>query len=93
MPTTLIWHKKLKDLKKAIKVEFLVNMNITQKGGVIHWTHHDPQRKHIDGWLKYKEKYINDIFPFIMILFVCSQSACKRQFLTRDFHLGRTLAK
>ena len=24
-----------------------------EKGGVIHWTHHDPQRKHVAGWLKH----------------------------------------
>jgi len=23
---------------------------------VIHWTHHDPQGKHINGWLKYQGK-------------------------------------
>jgi hypothetical protein len=28
----------------------------SNQGGVIHWTHHDPSRRHEDGWLKHDGK-------------------------------------
>ncbi|UOO80825.1 DUF3465 domain-containing protein [Uruburuella testudinis] len=44
---------KIKGLKKGDAVEFYGEYEWSQQGGVIHWTHHDPQHRHIDGWLKH----------------------------------------
>ncbi|WP_109440272.1 DUF3465 domain-containing protein [Acinetobacter haemolyticus] len=47
---------RIEGLQKGETVEFYGVYEYNNKGGVIHWTHHDPRRKHIDGWLKYKGK-------------------------------------
>ncbi|MDR7015259.1 DUF3465 domain-containing protein [Acinetobacter sp. 3657] len=57
--TVLIAHNidlapRIEGLQKGEMVEFYGVYEYNNKGGVIHWTHHDPRRKHIDGWLKYK---------------------------------------
>ncbi|WP_373796676.1 DUF3465 domain-containing protein [Neisseria dentiae] len=45
--------QKIKGLKKGDTVEFYGEYEWSQQGGVIHWTHHDPQGRHADGWLKH----------------------------------------
>ncbi|QEY26033.1 DUF3465 domain-containing protein [Neisseria zalophi] len=45
---------KIKGLKKGDTVSFYGEYEWSKQGGVIHWTHHDPQGRHADGWLKHK---------------------------------------
>ena len=37
-------------------IEFYEEYDWNSEGGVIHWTHHDPNGDHIGGWLKYNGK-------------------------------------
>ena len=46
--------KKIENLKEGDEVEFYGEYEWNNKGGVLHWTHHDPRKKHEDGWLKHK---------------------------------------
>jgi len=59
--TLLIAHNidlapKIYSLKKGGLIEFCGEYESNSKGGVVHWTHHDPQGRHKAGWLDYKGK-------------------------------------
>ncbi|ASI92385.1 DUF3465 domain-containing protein [Vibrio mediterranei] len=47
---------RIPDLKVGDRVKFYGEYEWNNKGGVIHWTHHDPRNRHEHGWLKHQGK-------------------------------------
>jgi len=49
---------RLTALDRGDTVEFYGEYEWTSAGGVIHWTHRDPARRHVAGWLKHEGKRV-----------------------------------
>jgi len=47
---------RIDELEVDDQIEIYGEYEWNIKGGVIHWTHHDPKHQHIDGWIKHNHK-------------------------------------
>jgi hypothetical protein len=45
---------RIEPLREGDLVEFSGEYEWNDKGGIVHWTHHDPQGQHPGGWLRHE---------------------------------------
>lgn len=45
---------RVTDLKVGDTVKIFGEYEWSQKGGIMHWTHHDPENKHPHGWIEHQ---------------------------------------
>jgi hypothetical protein len=45
---------RLGSLREGDTVRFFGEYEWNEKGGVLHWTHHDPSARHVGGWLEHQ---------------------------------------
>lgn len=48
--------ERIGDLKVGDRIYFRGQYEWNEKGGMVHWTHHDPQGRHPGGWLQHNGK-------------------------------------
>jgi hypothetical protein len=45
---------RISGLERGDRVRFFGEYEWNERGGVIHWTHHDPRGEHVGGWLEHE---------------------------------------
>ncbi|NOQ72450.1 MAG: DUF3465 domain-containing protein [Crocinitomix sp.] len=48
---------KIDDLTEGDQVKIYGQYEWNDRGGVIHWTHHDPDGEHVGGWIEHQSTF------------------------------------